>query len=160
MMDTDPQGSEMEQPTINFKPDRKVLLSVVDRHLCAKFPPKILKCTQKRHNYSVSDFKVVPNYLCCDRPNILRTLFISPQVIFLHILLSLHSNSLLHSRFQCRHAMRCVTTLKTAVQQTSIASVSVRFRSRERGTRVKLTARQMARVKERGGGGELQRTRV
>ena len=91
MMDTDPQGTEMEQQTINFIPDRKILLSVVDRHLCAKFPPKILKCTQKRHNYSISDFKEVPNYLCCDRPNILRTLFISPQVIFLHILLSLHS---------------------------------------------------------------------
>ena len=30
----------------------------------------------------------------------------------------------------------------------------VRFRSKERGTRIKLTARQMAQVKERGGGGE------
>ena len=32
--------------------------------------------------------------------------------------------------------------------------MSVRFRSKERGTRVKLTARQMAQVKERGGDGE------
>ena len=35
-----------------------------------------------------------------------------------------------------------------------VASVSVWFRSKERGTRVKLTARKMAQVKERGGGGE------
>ena len=34
-----------------------------------------------------------------------------------------------------------------------VASVSVRFRSKERGTRVKDRAK-MARVKERGGGGE------
>ena len=35
-----------------------------------------------------------------------------------------------------------------------VASVSVQFRSKERGTRVNLTSRQMAQVKERGGGGK------
>ena len=34
-----------------------------------------------------------------------------------------------------------------------VASVSVRFMNKERGTRVKLTARKMEEVKERGGGG-------
>ena len=35
-----------------------------------------------------------------------------------------------------------------------VASVAVRFRSKERGTRVKDGARKMGRVKERGGGRE------
>ena len=35
-----------------------------------------------------------------------------------------------------------------------VASVSVWFRRKERGTRVKLTARKVVQVKERGGGGE------
>ena len=136
MMYTDPQGSEMEQQTINqlYTGQKSFVIcrrqATKQKELCAKFPPNILsyreKCTQKRHNCSISDFKVVPNYLCCFCPNILGTLFTSPQIIFLHNLLEqlVSFSSNIPSFNRCRSA----TEMKGKLARRERKEVRTSFR--------------------------------
>ena len=69
---------------------------------------------------------MVPNYLCCFRPNILGTLFTSPQIIFLHNLLEqlVSFSSNIPSFNRCRSA----TEMKGKLARRERKEVRTSFR--------------------------------
>ena len=109
------------------------------------FRNRISKITNTNYDFYVKKKKVpiLPfllrqnrNSLNAEDRNVLPSFFFYPRINFMitgacyagknkhHILQE--GCSLLHSRFQCRHATYSVTTLKTAVQQTKRGAAFIR----------------------------------